>query len=131
MPERRRSKRVPARLKAWCEGDDFTLLAETINVSRNGMFVRTSSPAPPSDRFKLTIEELDAVAEVEVCWASSSRDHRRGGMGLRIMAFERGASAFEHFVDQARTPSGEFRISLQPTDDTAETETEDDGDEDP
>src|SRR5690349_24763698 len=101
MPERRRSKRVPARLKAWCEGDDFTLLAETINVSRDGLFVRTSSPASLRDRFRLTIEELDAVADVEVCWTRKSRDHRRRGMGLRIVGFERGGSEFEHYVEQA------------------------------
>jgi hypothetical protein len=123
MPDRRRSKRVSARLKAWCEGDDFTLLAETINVSKQGMFVRTSNPAPLSGRFKLTIEELDAIANVQVCWASRSRDHRQRGVGLQIVAFERGETAFEHYVEQARSPSGEFRISWPPppgSDDEAE-----------
>jgi hypothetical protein len=114
MPERRRSKRVTARLKAWCEGDDFTLLAETINVSKDGLFVRTSSPAPRSDRFRLTIEELDAVADVEVCWTRTGRHQGRRGMGLRIVGFERGGRAFEHYVEQARTPSGEFKVTWPP-----------------
>jgi hypothetical protein len=114
MPERRRSKRVSARLKVWCEGDDFTLLAETINVSKRGLFVRTSSPPPRSGEFKVTIEELDTVAQVSVCWARGSRDQARGGMGLLIKGFERGASAYEHYVEQVRSPSGEFRISWPP-----------------
>src|SRR5262249_45277685 len=126
MPERRRSKRVPARLKAWCEGPDFTLLAETGNLSLSGLFVRTASPSPPTGRFKLTLEELDAEAQVEVCWSRSGRDQRsRGGMGLRIVQFERGASAYQQFVAQARSPSGEFRltrnVASEPEDD------EDDG----
>lgn len=129
MPERRSSKRVTARLKAWCEGDDFTLLAQTVNVSKHGLFVRTSSPAPLSDRFRLTIEELDAVASVEVCWTRTSRDHRRRGMGLRIVGFERGGGTFEHYVDQVRSPSGEFRISWPPPADTKDKD-KDDGDKD-
>jgi hypothetical protein len=114
MPERRRSKRVPVRLKAWCEGDDFTLLTETINLSKRGLFVRTSSRPPPSGLFKVTIEELDTVAQVEVCWARGASDQGRAGMGLRIVAFERGQTAFHQYLDQARSPSGEFRIGRLP-----------------
>jgi PilZ domain len=114
MPERRRTKRVPTRLKVWCEGEDFTLLAETINVSKTGLFVRTSSPPPSGGELKVTIEELDTVAQVEVRWARSSRDQTRGGMGLHILTFERGAGAYEHYVEQVRSPSGEFRVSWPP-----------------
>ncbi len=114
MPERRRSKRVPARLQIWCEGDDLTLLAETLNVSKTGLFVRTSSPPPAKGRLRVTIEELDTVAQVEVCWARPSVDQGRGGIGLRILSFERGADAYEHYVGQVRSPSGEFRISWPP-----------------
>ena len=111
MPERRRSKRVPARVKVWCEGDDFTLLAETINVSHHGMFVRSSSLPPASGAFRVSIEDLGTVAEVEVCWVRGTREPGRGGLGLRIVGFTRGADAYQRFVDASRTPSGEFRVS--------------------
>jgi hypothetical protein len=112
MPERRRTKRVSARLKVWCEGDDFTLLAETANVSSAGMFVKTSSLPPSSKQFKVTIEELSVTAQVEVRWTRSGRDPGRGGMGLQITAFEAGATEFQHFIDKNR--SGEIRVASLP-----------------
>ena len=114
MPERRSSKRVVARLKVWCEGDDFTMLAEVVNVSRQGLFVRTSTTPPASKHFKLTIQELDAVADVEVRWTRGNREAGRGGMGLLITSFERGAKAFEEFVDKASSRSGEHKFTWPP-----------------
>ena len=112
MPERRRTKRVSARLKVWCEGDDFTLLAETGNVSPTGLFVKTSSPPPSSKQFKVTIEELAVTAQVEVRWTRSGRDPGRGGMGLHITAFEAGATEYQHFIDKNRF--GEIRAASWP-----------------
>lgn len=121
MPERRSSKRTAARLKVWCEGDDFTLLAEAINVSRCGLFVRTSSAPPPHGRFKLTIAELDAVADVEVRWSRSGREPGRAGMGVQILAFECGAQAFEDYVEKHSSRSGEYKISWPPVGSGRET----------
>jgi hypothetical protein len=112
MPERRSTKRISARLKVWCEGDDFTLLAETINVSPTGLFVRTSSPPPSNEQFKVTIEELTVVAQVEVAWSRAGRDAGRGGMGLHILGFEAGSSEYQHFLDTHR--SGEYRATSSP-----------------
>jgi hypothetical protein len=114
MPERRSSKRTSAHLKVWCEGDDFTLLAEAVNVSLRGLFVRTSSAAPASGRFKLTIEELDAIAEVQVRWTRSNREAGRGGMGLLITSFERGGKAFEEYVEKNSSRSGEHKLTWPP-----------------
>ena len=111
MPERRASKRTSARLKVWCEGDDFTLLAETVNVSKSGLFVRTSGAPLPTGRFRLTIEAFDAVADVEVWWTWGAKEPGRGGVGLRILGFERNGSAFEDYVDRNTSRSGEYRIS--------------------
>jgi hypothetical protein len=122
MPERRIEKRTAARLKVWCEGDEFTLLAETINVSRRGLFVRTSSAPPPSGRFKVTIQELDTVADVEVRWTRSNREAGRGGMGVEIMSFERGGKAFEDYVEKNSSRSGEHKLAWPP-------ETGEDGDD--
>jgi hypothetical protein len=120
MPERRVWKRAAARLKVWCEGDDFTLLAETVNVSKAGLFVRTSGAPLPTGRFRLTIEEMDAVADVEVRWSRGTREPGRGGLGLEILGFERGAKAFEDFVERSTSRSGEYRISWPPGDEAAE-----------
>jgi len=118
MPENRRSKRVPAKLKVWCEGDDFTLLAETVNISQSGMFVRSPNPLRVGECLRLNIEDLGAVAEVEVCWTRDAGDSGRGGMGVRILGFERGAHEYSQFVSTVRTPSGEFRLAWQPSDRT-------------
>jgi hypothetical protein len=111
MPERRSSKRTATRLKVWCEGEDFTLLAEATNVSPRGLFVRTSSAPPPSGRFKLTIEELNTVADVEVRWSRSGREAGRGGMGVMILGFDRGAEAFEEYVEKHSSRSGEHKVT--------------------
>jgi hypothetical protein len=113
MSERRRAKRIAARLKVWCEGDHFTLLAETGNVSKSGLFVRTSSPPPAQEQFKIQIDDLGLVAQVEVSWSRGGRDPR-GGMGLRIVSVERGVSEYHHFIDSSRSPSGEHRIGTWP-----------------
>ena len=120
MSDRRIAKRTTARLKVWCEGDDFTLLAETVNVSRRGLFVRTSSAPPPSGRFKLTIAELDTVADVEVRWTRGNREAGRGGMGVEIMAFERGGKAFEDYVDKNSSRSGEHKLTWPPSESDGE-----------
>jgi hypothetical protein len=117
MSERRSAKRTSTRLKVWCEGDDFTLLAEATNVSKQGLFVRASSVPPPSGRFKLTIEELGTVADVEVRWTRASQESGRGGMGVQIVAFDQGARAFEEYVERQSSRSGEHRISWPPAGD--------------
>jgi hypothetical protein len=115
MPERRISRRTTAHLKVWCEGDDFTLLAEATNVSKQGLFVRTSSAPPANGRFKVTIEELGAVAEVQVRWSRTAREAGRGGgMGVQILGFERGAEAFEEYVEKHSSRSGEYRVTWPP-----------------
>jgi len=111
MPERRGTKRTSARLKVWCEGEDFTLLAETLNVSPHGLFVRTSSPPPSARRFKLTIEELGTVADVEVRWVRTGRESGRRGMGVLIVKFEQGGKAFEDYVEKNSSRSGEHKLT--------------------
>jgi hypothetical protein len=126
MPEHRRSKRIPARLKVWCEGDDFTLLAETENVSLHGLFVRSASTPPVRGAFRLNIGDLGTVADVEVCWLRNSSEPGRAGMGLRIVGFQHGEHEYRQFVENVRTPSGEFRFGRQ-----SSSEGDDSGDDEP
>ena len=76
--------------------------------------MRTSSAPPASGRFKLTIEELDAVADVEVRWSRAGRDAGRGGMGVLILGFDRGAEAFEEYVEKHSSRSGEYKVPWPP-----------------
>jgi hypothetical protein len=95
--------RISARLKVWCEGEDFTLLTESINVSKHGIFVRAGSPPASGTCFRATIEELGVVAQVEVRWARNERGRGRAGMGLHVLAFEQGAGALDQHVERARS----------------------------
>jgi hypothetical protein len=91
---------MPMRLKVWCEGDDFTLLTESINISQRGFFVYASSPPLSGTCFRATIQELGVVAQVEVRWARRSRDRGRAGMGLQVVSFERGATALDAHMER-------------------------------
>lgn len=112
MADRRHDKRATAGLKAWCEGEDLTLLSSTLNVSRHGLFLRASRPFAAGSRLTLTIDELGMVAEVEVCWSRGPRDSSMPGVGLLIVSFVRGGSAYERYVEQNATRSGEHRLHL-------------------
>lgn len=112
MADRRQNKRVTASLKAWCEGEDLTLLSSTLNVSKEGLFLRASRPFATGTRLTLSIEELGMVAEVEVCWSRAPRDSSQPGIGLAIVSFARGGAAYERFVEQNTTRSGEYRLHL-------------------
>jgi hypothetical protein len=114
MAERRRFKRVYARLKVWCEGDDFTLLAQSANVSAGGLFVQASSMPPQAARMRVTIQELDAIAEAEARWSCGTGEAHRGGFGLHILAFERGREAYGDYVERLSSRSGEHRINWPP-----------------
>ena len=114
MPENRRSRRVPAKVKVWCEGDDFTLLAETVNLSLHGLFVRSAGLPQLGGAFRLNIGDLGAVAKVEVRWVRDNREPGRGGMGLQIVGFERGAEEYARYVSTLRGPSGDFHLAWQP-----------------
>lgn len=113
MGERRRFKRVHARLKVWCEGDDFTLLAQSSNVSAGGLFVQASSMPPQAARLRVTIQELDAVADAEARWSCGTGEAHRG-FGLHILSFERGAEAYGDYVERLSSRSGEHRIYWAP-----------------
>lgn len=98
MSERRQLKRYPASVPVWCESDDFTLFVHTINVSREGLFVRTSNPPPPQTAFTVVFEKLDVAAEVRVTWVRGRGRSARNGMGLEITRFERGKKSYERFI---------------------------------
>jgi len=113
LQERRLSTRVPARLKVWCEGEDFTLLTESLNVSPQGIFLRAGNPPRLGTCFRAIIEELGIVAHVEVRWARSMRDHGRAGMGLQVVAFEQGEGALGDHIERTRVAHEQWLPALE------------------
>jgi uncharacterized protein (TIGR02266 family) len=84
----------------WCEGERLTLYVQALNVSLGGVFVRTSNPPPPGERFRVSFTDLgegEVVAAAEVAWVARGGDGQPG-MGLRFVGFERGAADYERFV---------------------------------
>lgn len=116
MAERRRWKRVYARLKVWCEGEDFTLLSHSANVSVGGLFVQASSMPPQASRMRVTIQDLGAVADVEARWSCAGDEGHRGGFGLHILRFETGGEAYSDYVERLSSRSGEHRITWPSSD---------------
>jgi hypothetical protein len=112
MAERRSSKRTTGTLKVWCEGDDYTLLCRTLNVSREGLFLRTSRPLELGARVRLVANELGLSADGEVRWVRASGEPGPAGAGIAIGSVQRGRDAFERFVDQCTSRSGEHRVAL-------------------
>jgi hypothetical protein len=96
----------------WCEADEFTLLSETSNVSKQGFFLRTSSTMPPAGTFKVTIDALGVVASVEARWSKQGSEVTTPGVGVEIVTFERGAAAFRDYVERLSTRSGEHHLGL-------------------
>jgi len=107
--ERRSHPRYRLTGRVWCEGDGFTLHARALNMSLGGVFVRAASPPSAGRRLRLVFkDEVDSseiVAEAEVAWV---RGNPRPGMGLRILAFERGSEAFQRFVERQGKQDGEL-----------------------
>jgi uncharacterized protein (TIGR02266 family) len=100
MTDRRRHPRIPVRQRVWCEGERLTLYVQALDVSLGGMFVRTSHPPSPGERFRVSFTDFgegEVVAAAEVVWAAREGDGKTG-MGLRFVAFERGAADYERFV---------------------------------
>ena len=114
MADRRGGRRVTARLRVWCEGDEFTLLSETGNISQGGLFLRTSSTAPPGGPFRVTIDALGVVASVEPRWVQRGPEVPTPGVGVAIVGFERGANAFREYVDRLSSRSGDHQITWPP-----------------
>lgn len=106
MSENRRHRRVSTRQRIWCEGDDITLYVQALNVSEEGIFVRTVSPPKVGSQFRVTFTDPDLgdiVARVVVVWTRTGNGEGQGqqpGMGLRIIRFEQGADEFRELLDR-------------------------------
>lgn len=89
--ENRKMRRVPSRLRCWCEGENVTVYARIGNLSEGGMFLRTSTPLALGSRAVLRFGSDDAVeTQAVVVWARLDGDSGPPGMGLKFDPFDNG-----------------------------------------
>jgi len=92
--EARRSTRVPARLRCWCEAENVTFYARVSNISEGGLFLRTSTPLPRGAQTRLRFDGVAAGSlETRAAVVWSREDERQGvpGMGMQFHALDDGS----------------------------------------
>lgn len=104
--DKRRDPRFGIKQKLWCEGQaDF---GEARNMSRSGMFIVAEQPRDVGERLKVSfVGEQGAVElEMEVMWRGGPAPGGEGGMGLRIVGFDRGEDIYDRFVREQLVEQG-------------------------
>ncbi len=81
MSDNRKWRRVPSRLRCWCEGENITVYARIGNLSEGGLFLRTSTPLHEGSRALLRFGN-DIEANARVVWARLEGQGGPPGMGL-------------------------------------------------
>lgn len=84
--ENRKSQRVDARLRCWCEGENVTFYARMGNLSEGGLFVCTRTPLKRGTETVVRFETPDAEvqARARVVWTRSEGNGFPAGMGLHF-----------------------------------------------
>jgi len=106
MVEKRERVRRKKRVKVRYGVDVPKRMGFTDDLTAQGLFLITAQPEPPGSKLKLLIflpngEEVLAIARVQ--WgkkvpANMVHIARKGGMGLRLLSFESGESAFKNYL---------------------------------
>lgn len=110
--ERRRHRRVPIRARCWCESEAVTLYAQIVNVSEEGMFIRTFSPLKRGSSVSLRFEArkgTEITAEAVVVWVRESANDfgEPPGMGLRFTRIDPGTvSTLRSYIRTSNEPPG-------------------------
>lgn len=88
MKDNRKTERVDARLRCWCEGSNVTFYARIANLSEGGLFLRTSTPLEEGARTILRLQGRDPGEEIRteaiVVWKREDHGTWPAGMGLRF-----------------------------------------------
>ncbi|MBF5040840.1 TIGR02266 family protein [Aggregicoccus sp. 17bor-14] len=105
MDGNRRHKRIPSRLRCWCEGDNVTFYARVGDLSEGGLFLRTSTPLARGSRTLVRLHGEDRHelrAEATVIWARSEESsaaqggEQAGPPGMGLQFAELAPPALEH-----------------------------------
>lgn len=104
MPEKRNIARCKRRLQVRFEGDDRSHIGFTDDVSKDGIFIRTTKVYRPGTILSVRITTKDGnetAFKGQVRWAKkipASMQHRlKGGMGIYVKSMIEGDELFESF----------------------------------
>ncbi len=102
--ELRRAPRFDTRQPLWFEGQEHRVAAEARNMSASGMFVLSDQAQDVGSQLRVSFDDPEAgevSLQMEVVWkdetASAGTPTK---MGLKVIGFDRGNDAFQHFVDR-------------------------------
>lgn len=107
MNSRRAPERHKKRLSVHFGIEEASRVAFTVDISINGMFIKSCNVCPPNTRIRIEFSlENDAkvVLEARVMWAKKVPQNlfhlvKKSGMGVRILRFHTGREHFERFCD--------------------------------
>jgi hypothetical protein len=102
MDDQRKFPRIGLRLSAWCEADHWTLRAPLVELSEEGMRLRSAIPQEVGARLRVSFRDEDGksvVAIAEVMWSSPGP---RPATGLRVVELLEGEAAFAELLARER-----------------------------
>lgn len=85
---RRQSQRVPAQFKVDCSYEKNFLISYTRDLSVDGMFLRTETPAPAGSYVKLVFSVGDlhqVTVSARVVWSAAWDESLNPGMGVQFL----------------------------------------------
>ena len=106
MPEKRNLMRLKKRLSIKIGTESATRVAFTEDLSSNGLFVKTVSPAPPGTRVKIELTMPDGntvTMEGMSRWRKSVPPQvihlaNKKGMGIKILKFITGEELYKSYL---------------------------------
>lgn len=111
MADKRDIQRLKKRLAIRFGTDEPSRLAFTEDISRTGLFVKTTNICRPGSLIRIAMELEGTVVELEgrVMWAKKVPPQmihlvKKSGMGVRIVRFISGAEAYGRLCAGAAVP---------------------------
>jgi hypothetical protein len=102
MDEQRKFPRVMLRLSAWCEADHWTLRAPLVEVSEEGLRLRSAIPEHVGSRMRVSFRDeqgAGVIAIAEVMWSTAGP---RPATGLRVVQVIEGEDTFAELLARER-----------------------------
>ncbi|MHB8121464.1 MAG: PilZ domain-containing protein [Desulfuromonadaceae bacterium] len=111
MADNRSIDRIKKRMSLHFGLDEAVRVAFTEDISLTGMFIKTPNVIPPNSRIKIMfiLDDGNRVElEARVMWAKKVPANlfhlvKKSGMGVRILRFQSGEDAFNHFIENRAT----------------------------
>ena len=102
MDDQRKFPRVSLRLSAWCEAERWTLRAPLVEVSAEGLRLRSAMPDDVGSRLRVSFRDENGasiVAITEVVWSTAGP---RPATGLRVVELVEGAATYADLILRER-----------------------------